>query len=487
MSERRITKIIGLILLLAAVLEGMAFAGDLKGPSNILLSWTDDPSETITVVWCDDGEKNEVIQLVTKAQYGETGFSSTIEFAASCKDVSLDSSGAWHYEATATGLAPSTEYVYRVGSEEAWSGARSFTTADPASDTLTFAYMGDVQTAGDTASDYALWGGLIEDMYKRSPELSFAVLGGDNVNSGISLEEFELFSENAGKVFSFVPLFSAVGNHESNFPGGKAELFLDYFAFPQNGPEGFSEEFYSFDVANCHILVLNSWIFSGEQKLTEEDYERVNAWIASDLASSRADWQIVVTHVPVYAVHSDSTAAKVKEQWAPIFEEYGADLVLEGHQHVYSRSRPMYQGKTDYENGITYVMGVSGSKYYDSADETFAERTVYGVANYQLVRSDGDTLTVQTLDADGNELDFFTVMQRGVSATRADYIETLWRAAGAPASEGGSPFYDTSSPAVIWAYEKGMVIGCGDGSFKPNAPITDWQIGLILERISKLQ
>lgn len=34
-------------------------------------------------------------------------------------------------------------------------------------------------------------------MYERNPELSFAVLGGDMVNSGIALDEFDLVRENA--------------------------------------------------------------------------------------------------------------------------------------------------------------------------------------------------------------------------------------------------------------------------------------------------
>jgi 3',5'-cyclic AMP phosphodiesterase CpdA len=482
MHPHKLLRRAGAWLAAGALLVTMASAAG-AGSSGALLSWTQDPETTMTFVWQDVDRTQETVQVVSEAQYDRTGFQGAAEFAAVCKDVSLDGSGAWHYEATATGLEPGTGYVYRVGSADTWSEAARFTTAAGDSDTLTFAYLGDAQTAGSTAEDYAKWGDLLQAMYRRSPELAFAVLGGDNVNSGISLEEFGLFTQSARQVFSSVPLFSTVGNHESNFIGGKPELFLNWFAFPENGPEGFSEEFYSFDAANCHILVLNSWIYSGEQSLTDEDYQRVKDWIAADLAASTADWQVVVLHVPVYAVHSDTTSAKLKENWAPIFEQYGVDLVFEGHQHVYSHSYPMYQGAVDYENGIPYVMGVSGSKFYDSADETFAQRTVYSVSTYQLVQVDGAAMTVQTLDGDGNELDFFAVGQRGVTATRGDYVETLWRAAGAPEPEGSAPFADTEAPAVTWAYEAGIILGCGNGRFDPDAAITDWQIDLIRTRM----
>ena len=216
--------------------------------------------------------------------------------------------------------------------------------------------------------------------------------------------------------------------------------------------------------------------------MKDEDFERVADWIRNDLATSTTDWQIAVLHVPVYEVHSDTRATMVREGWGSIFEDYGIDLVFEGHQHVYSRSYPMYQEKVDYEQGVTYIMGVSGSKFYDSADESRAERTFYNTANYELVRTDGDTLTVQALDIDGNELDYAAINQRGINITRGEYIETLWKAAGSPKSAGESPFSDTDSDAVTWAAETGLVNGYGGGLFGPGDKITDWQIDLILGR-----
>jgi hypothetical protein len=275
-----------------------------------------------------------------------------------------------------------------------------------------FAYFGDIQVVDNAAADFAAWGEFAKGAVTRNPGLAFALQGGDIVESGINRTEWSAFFENSDSALGDLPFFPTNGNHESNFLSGKPELYLEYFDLPQNGPEGFKEEFYSFDYGNAHVIIVNSWVFSGEQKLTDEDFAAIDAWVANDLKSSDATWKIAVTHVPLYPVHSDTTGEKAREHWASLFEQYGVSLAFVGHQHVYSRLKPLTDGAVDYENGVTYIMGNAGRKFYDSADETLAERTIYNVTNYQIISVDGDSLTVQTFDGDGNELDYVALSPR---------------------------------------------------------------------------
>ena len=57
-------------------------------------------------------------------------------------------------------------------------------------------------------------------------------------------------------------------------------------------------------------------------------------------------------------------------------------------------------------------MGMSGQKFYTSADETKQERVVYSVANCQIIRTSGDQLTLTTVDEQGNEIDYWTTTAR---------------------------------------------------------------------------
>jgi hypothetical protein len=303
------------------------------------------------------------------------------------------------------------------------------------------------------------------------------------VESGISTSEWAAFLDAATSVFSRIPLLPTNGNHESNFLSGKPELYLDTFTLPRNGPKGFEEEFYSFDYGNVHVTIVNSWVFSGEQKLTDKQLDALDAWVALDLASSDAVWKIVLTHVPLYPVHSDTTGVTAREHWIPLFEKYGVSLMLVGHQHVYSRLKPLTGGAPDYEDGITQIMGNSGMKFYDSADETYAERTIYNISNYEIISVDGDSLTVQSFDADGNELDYVALSPRvSKSVSRAEFVSLIYRLEGSPTVNNETPFSEENSAALTWAYGAGIVNGIGGGMFDPDSEITPEQKALVLER-----
>lgn len=416
-------KAISIITALFIAASGAAFSTvpvsaasqDQNAAYNVILSVTGNAASSMTVTWHDKagGTSQKVI-------YGTSASLTRANSVAASKtqiksEIPLNDS---IYSAQITGLTPGTTYYYCVDNGKKRTDVKTFTTAQraggsSASGGASFVYMGDIQVSRDAESEFSLWGKSAKNVYKLNPDVQFGILGGDIVDSGVSEKQFGYFLNNASEVFSYIPMFSTNGNHESNFSeSGKPELYLDMFTLPQNGPDGFKEEIYSFDYENCHITVLNSWIFSGEQKVTDADLKRVNDWIEKDLSSSTADVSIVVMHHPAYALASDNVSAKVYDSWRPLFENNGVDLVLCGHQHVYARSYPLTAGRIDVENGVTYVMGVSGQKFYSSADETKQERVEYGRANCQIVRTSGKQITLTTVDADGNEIDYWTTTAR---------------------------------------------------------------------------
>ena len=82
-------------------------------------------------------------------------------------------------------------------------------------------------------------------------------------------------------------------------------------------------------------------------------------------------------------MHDKATVSpELRKLWVPIMEEYGADLVLCGHQHMYMR--------TERINGILYVMGNSGQRksgFFNGSDVPRYSASVYGEGmSYQIIK-----------------------------------------------------------------------------------------------------
>lgn len=521
------------VLVFPAVAAQADSDGGAAGPYEIRLSWSAGVYDEVTVTWMEpSGIKSAEVEYSRGTSLSSAPQTSEGKIQERASGIEED---AVQFSAQMTGLESGGQYVYRIhDSAGNVSSVIDFTVPEDG-DSVTFGYFGDVQVAEKAEPEYEKWGALTVKAYEDNPDMSFGIMGGDIVESGISTAQFNLFFKAAESVFSHIPLMAANGNHECNFLSGRPELYLDEFSLPQNGPDGFKEEFYSFDAGPCHVTVLDSWVYSGEQKITDEQYREIADWIDSDLRSTDAVWKVIVMHHPVYPVASDNVSDAVRENWAPIFEKDGVSLILCGHQHVYARSYPMTDGRTDYENGITQVMGVSGSKFYSSADETHMEKTIYNTSNYQIIRINGNEMTIQCFDEDGNELDYasltpnevkdepdsaFSDVDDGdwfaqavswaVSAkiisgigdglfapdqdmTRAMFVTVLSRLAGADTSGyQSSSFSDVPAGqwyagAAEWAAENGIVSGIDDSTFDPDGIITREQMAVILYRYARFE
>ena len=85
-------------------------------------------------------------------------------------------------------------------------------------------------------------------------------------------------------------------------------------------------------------------------------------WLEDKLASSTADWKMVVGHREVFAVGSKGpTSSRLYNQLRPLMEQYGVDVYLCGHDHNLQHIRKMDAGPAD----IDYVVnGAGGALWY---------------------------------------------------------------------------------------------------------------------------
>lgn len=398
-----------IIAVAIALLPAVCFAGttalSIEKPTHIICSVGKDETSRTVTWWAPYETKDAELVYSENDDLSDATVVKAKEICAR-EGMFENASGYRIYEAQMQNLQPGTDYYYKV------TGGYIRQTAVRESKTgFSFIYLGDAQY-DKSADEYDLWQELLQSAYSSS-DAAFAILGGDMVNFGQEDSEWDEFLQRADDIFSRLPIAAAAGNHECNAPQTyKPEMMLDIFAFPQNGPAGFKEEFYSFDYGNCHIQVLNSDVFEqlARNKISQKDLEKINSWIKEDLKNTDKTWRIVVTHHPAYAVVDDTIAAQVMKHWEPLFSSQGADIVLCGHQHVYMRTKKL--------GGVTYVMGVSGNKLYSGRQLAYVACSKEYVSNYQRIDVRNNALTVNSLDTGGNSIDKFNLTIKGQLAVK---------------------------------------------------------------------
>ncbi len=95
----------------------------------------------------------------------------------------------------------------------------------------------------------------------------------------------------------------------------------------------------------------------GDVELFLLDSNRVDrtetTWLRRSLARSTARWRIAVFHHPPYTCGGHEGDEDVQTSWLPLFESYGVQLVLSGHDHNYQRFRT--------RRGVAYVVHGGGN------------------------------------------------------------------------------------------------------------------------------
>jgi hypothetical protein len=369
-------------------------------PDAICLTWSDDPRITQTIQWrtaptVADGW----VEFRETAQPEATATRVEAERAV-IEDRLVENDPVNHrFTATLSGLRPETRYTYRVGSaeKETWSDWAEFATAPEATKGFSFLYLGDVQTGFD------FFGELFARAYERHPEAAFCVIAGDLVNNGDYRDQWDAFFSEGAEVFETLPVLPALGNHDyakEEVP----ELYLNLFGLPEEGPaQPGPERAYALRYGNTLFVVLDS----------NRSIEKQAGWLEEQLKGTDATWKIAVYHHPAFASKKYRDNDELQEAWMPLFDKYGLDLALQGHDHAYLRTYPMRDGRraAPSEKGVVYAMAVAGDKYYEQEDHDYAEQAFAEVSTYQVIdiTLNPDRLRYRAFDKDGNLKDEFTL------------------------------------------------------------------------------
>jgi hypothetical protein len=267
-------------------------------------------------------------------------------------------------------------------------------------------YMGDPQCGLEG------WGKLLSEAASRRPDAGVLLIAGDLVDRGNERTNWDHFFLRASGVFEHLPVMPAVGNHEYLDRG--PWLFRTVFDLPRNGPRGIDPDLvYHFEYGDCFVAVLDSTL-----AVTDHAKARLQAkWLDECLTRTRRTWKLVMFHHPLFASHPSRESPALRDIWEPVIDRHRVDLVLEGHDHAYLRTRPIRRGRVVTKNeGTVYVVSVSGDKYYDQDPRGYSEVGFTGVSTYQTidVHVRGRMLVYRAYEASGREVDRFSLVRDGM-------------------------------------------------------------------------
>jgi acid phosphatase type 7 len=359
--------LIQLILVVSVILGNQHHAQELlRGPYLQVAT-----HNSIVVRWRTD------VPTTSKVSFG----SSTTNLS---QQVVLDIETTEH-EVKITGLQPLTKYYYSVGTTTASisgpSEAHFFKThPEPGTYAPLRAWVVGDQGKGnqgqkDVRDAYLAHSGTKPtDMWLMLGDIVYD----DGTDAEYQTKCFEIYPNEMKNM----PIWPTPGNHDYNSvcaipcnqdPQQHTGPYYDIFTMPKDGeaggvPSG-TELYYSFDYGNIRFINLNSelgsatgsfnYIGAGTNNIvtTLPMYQ----WFVQDLQDAldkKRDWIIVYWHQPPYSKGSHNSddfitifMKAMRENFVPVMEDAGVDLMLGGHSHVFERS---YLAKGHYGNSSSF-------------------------------------------------------------------------------------------------------------------------------------
>ena len=404
------------------------------------------------------------------------------EFTGTSKEYKkIDDVTYYANKVTITELKENTTYYYQCLVDGKWTSVKKFKTGDTSN--FSFLYVGDpqigasrVQTTTESSeaqsadiaarNDAFSWNKTLTAAISDHSDVDFIVSAGDQINNtgDDNGQEREYAGFLSADVLSNVPVAPTIGNHDSKFAN-----YQNHFNVPnayteeQNATPAGNDYYYTYGDVLFIVLNTNNYNCADHEALIKK----------AEQAAPNAKWKIVTFHHDIYGSgydHSDSDGIVLRTQLTTLLDKYDIDVVLQGHDHTYSRSYMLTSdgnthtaytkdnvkdeylnvkdGKTDdsaalsskqeYLNqnlcykivdktqgtinnpeGVLYMEANSatGSKYYNlisTQQDYIAERSQTWTPTYSVVNVTSDSFTINTYDVNtGDKIDnSFTITKK---------------------------------------------------------------------------
>lgn len=241
---------------------------------------------------------------------------------------------------TVTDLEAGATYYYQCCIDEEESDVNSFKTVAEGSD-FNAIFVTDIHIGGDSLENEGLisnalnYNNVLASAVEKE-EISLIVSGGDQANSGLVTEYLGLF---ASPLMKSLPFAAAAGNHDI-----KARNFKYMMNLPNSKDNGIMGS----------LIDGNYWYIKGDALFIVLDTNNTSASYHYNTVQQAVEanpdvkWRVVTFHHDIYAGLLESRVSENRLQrllMSPAMDKFNIDLVLMGHNHIFSRTHVLYQNE----------------------------------------------------------------------------------------------------------------------------------------------
>lgn len=383
-----------------------------REPDRVILNLTESPETSLAINWRTDTTIPEGFVEFARATAGPEFTLGTTRIGAKkqplvTRHMEEPLVSAHYFSAVIEDLQPGQKYVYRVGTEGAWSEWYQVVMPDAEEKGISFIYFGDAQN--DLKS---MWSRVIREAYKTLPDVDFMLHAGDLINRHDRDVEWGEWFYAGSFIHATVPSVMTPGNHEYGKGVVLSPQWRPQFNLPLNGPKGLEETCYAVNYPNLKVVSLDA------EQIDESPYyrEKQRLWLDSVLTADPRKWTAITFHYPVFSTKPNRDNEQLRALFKPIFDKHKVDIVLQGHDHAYGRGMvnnvPTGYSVKDKSSGTMYVVSVSGPKMYDVSNDPWMDRKARNTQLFQIITIRGDVLSFQSFTASGELYDAFDLEKR---------------------------------------------------------------------------
>ena len=329
------------------------------GPAGLHLQYGADPSRGMAVSWRTPPGAGR-----PRLRFGPAGGGLQVEIAPQTRrvvdpDPALGASLAYpvseYQHGVLGGLEPATSYVYEVSHDGADPVRGSFRTAGAGRGRLRFTAFGDQGTGNASDTESTVFGAYVVDQVEQlRPDfhLHLGDLAYSNLHHGTDRgPAWDRFIDNNSRSAANRPWMPALGNHEIDGGTGPQGYgaYLTRFQLPGNGSSRHAGRWYAFTAGSVRVVVTDAndvCYQDGGIDLYVRGYSAGAqlAWLEDELRAARRsrhiDWVVCVVHQLICSTSLGGNGCDlgVRRAFQPLFDRYGVDLVLSGHDHDYERT-----------------------------------------------------------------------------------------------------------------------------------------------------